>query len=131
MHDHCHTDNSDDKFIMQIHFAMAKKSSDDTSQFVRRDVESKLLRGEYPGKVPLGYLNITRGGHITCAQADLEKEALLRALGRPLGREEVDPIDGPLSASSTRRRRRASTPCRQRRKARSTASGSVRRWAGP
>src|SRR3989344_1443166 len=27
---------SDDKFLMQIHFAMAKKSSDDTSQFVTR-----------------------------------------------------------------------------------------------
>src|SRR5204862_3427173 len=48
-----YTNNSDDKFMMQIHFAMAKKSSDDTSQFVRRDVESKLLKGEYPGMVPL------------------------------------------------------------------------------
>ncbi|MBD3300244.1 MAG: hypothetical protein GF347_02740, partial [Candidatus Moranbacteria bacterium] len=39
---------SDDKFIMQIHFAIAKKSSDDTSQFVRRDIQTKLLKGEYP-----------------------------------------------------------------------------------
>ena len=91
-----YTDNSDDKFIMQIHFAMAKKSSDDTSQFVRRDVESKLLRGEYPGRVPLGYLNITRAGHIAGAQADPEKESLLHRLGRPLRREEIDPIVGPL-----------------------------------
>jgi site-specific DNA recombinase len=91
-----YTDNADDKFIMQIHFAMAKKSSDDTSQFVRRDVVSKLLRGEYPGRVPPGYLNITRGGHIAASRDDPEKEALLRQLGRPLRREEVDPIDGPL-----------------------------------
>src|SRR5947209_6536477 len=91
-----YTDNPDDKFMMQIHFAMAKKSSDDTSQFVRRDVESKLLRGEYPGKVPPGYLNITRAGHISGAGGDLEKERILRSLGRPLRREEIDPIDGPI-----------------------------------
>src|SRR4051812_26561756 len=91
-----YTNNADDKFMMQIHFAMAKKSSDDTSQFVRRDVESKLLRGEYPGMVPVGYLNINRDGHITRAQDDPDKEILLRKLGRPLHREEIDPIDGPL-----------------------------------
>src|SRR5438874_4865333 len=28
-----YTNTGDDKFLMQIHFAMAKKSSDDTSQF--------------------------------------------------------------------------------------------------
>ncbi len=91
-----YVDTADDKFMMQIHFAMAKKSSDDTSQFVRRDVESKLLRGEYPGKVPPGYLNITRAGHIAGSGGDPEKERLLRSLGRPLRREEIDPIDGPL-----------------------------------
>ena len=91
-----YTDNADDKFLMQIHFAMAKKSSDDTSQFVRRDVVSKLLKGEYPGMVPLGYLNINRDGHITRAQDDLQKYLKLQELGRPLRREEIDPIDGPL-----------------------------------
>jgi len=91
-----YVNNADDKFMMQIHFAMAKKSSDDTSQFVRRDVESKLLRGEFPGRVPPGYLNVNRDGHISRGRADPEKERLLRELGRPLGREEVDPIDGPL-----------------------------------
>jgi hypothetical protein len=37
-------DNAADKFMMQIPFAMAKKSTDDTSQFVRRDVVSKMTR---------------------------------------------------------------------------------------
>ena len=91
-----YVNSADDKFMMQIHFAMAKKSSDDTSQFVRRDVESKLLRGEYPGKVPPGYLNITRAGHIAASQSTIEKESILRTLGRPLRREEIDPIDGPI-----------------------------------
>lgn len=95
-HEKAYVNSADDKFMMQIHFAMAKKSSDDTSQFVRRDVESKLLRGEFPGKVPPGYLNITRAGHIAASQSKPEKEDLLRALGRPLRREEVDPIDGPI-----------------------------------
>jgi DNA invertase Pin-like site-specific DNA recombinase len=91
-----YTNNADDKFMMQIHFAMAKKSSDDTSQFVRRDVVSKLLRGEYPGMVPPGYLNINRDGHITRARDHPQKYLLLLQMGRPLRREEIDPIDGPL-----------------------------------
>jgi DNA invertase Pin-like site-specific DNA recombinase len=93
-----YTNNGDDKFMMQIHFAMAKKSSDDTSQFVRRDVVSKLLKGEYPGMVPPGYLNVNRDGHITKHRDDPEKYLLLLKLGRPLRREEIDPVDGPLVA---------------------------------
>ncbi len=88
--------NSDDKFMMQIHFAMAKKSSDDTSQFVTRDIESKLLNGEYPGVVPLGYLNIDRAGRISPAQYEPTKQQLLEGFERKLKREEIDPIDGPL-----------------------------------
>ena len=88
--------NSDDKFMMQIHFAMAKKSSDDTSQFVRRDVITKLLRGEYPGMVPPGYLNINRDGHISKGRDNPEKYMLLLQLNRPLRRTEIDPIDGPI-----------------------------------
>ncbi len=91
-----YTNSADDKFMMQIHFAMAKKSSDDTSQFVRRDVESKLLKGEYPGMVPPGYVNINRDGHITKGRDDPAKYLQLLRLGRPLRREEIDPIDGPL-----------------------------------
>jgi site-specific DNA recombinase len=90
------TNSSDDKFMMQIHFAMAKKSSDDTSQFVKRDIESKLLKGEFPGTVPIGYLNIDRHGRISPKQHSPEKQILLAQLGRPLKREEIDPIDGAL-----------------------------------
>ena len=90
-------DTPDDKFMMQIHFAMAKKSSDDTSQFVTRDIESKLLRGEFPGKAPIGYLNISRDGHIVRGQDDPEKYLLLLQLGRPLKRIEIDPIDTTLN----------------------------------
>lgn len=93
-----YTNNADDKFMMQIHFAMAKKSSDDTSQFVRRDVVSKLLKGEYPGMVPPGYVNINRDGHITKGRDGSEKYLLLLKLGRPLRRAEIDPVDGPLVA---------------------------------
>src|SRR4051812_9658509 len=93
-----YTNTADDKFLMQIHFAMAKKTSDDTSQFVRRDVESKLLKGEYPGMVPPGYLNVNRDGHITKGRDDPDKYLLLLKLDRPLRREEIDPVDGPLVA---------------------------------
>ncbi|MDO8468155.1 MAG: recombinase family protein [Candidatus Peribacter sp.] len=87
---------SDDKFMMQIHFAMAKKSSDDTSQFVCRDIISKLLKGEYPGVVPLGYLNVDRAGRIAPTQYQPEKQRLLEELGRPLRREEIDPVDSVI-----------------------------------
>src|SRR4051794_39376818 len=93
-----YVNNADDKFMMQIHFAMAKKSSDDTSQFVRRDVASKLLEGEYPGMVPPGYVNVNRDGHITKGRDDPQKYLLLLKAGRPLRREEIDPVDGPLVA---------------------------------
>lgn len=92
------TGTSDDKFMMQIHFAMAKKSSDDTSQFVKRDIKSKLLKGELPGTAPLGYLNIDKAGRITPAQYTPEKQQLLEAHGRHLKREEIDPLQGPLVA---------------------------------
>ncbi len=91
-----HSDSSDDQFMMQIHFAMAKKSSDDTSKFVKRDIQSKLLKGELPGMVPIGYLNIDKEGRIANKQYEPIKQQALEALGRSLSREEVDPLDGPL-----------------------------------
>ena len=94
--DSTYSNLADDKFMMQIHFAMAKKSSDDTSQFVRRDIETKLLKGEFPGAVPLGYLNIDQKGTIAGNHYSQEKQQLLFELGRPLKREEVDPINGPI-----------------------------------
>lgn len=89
------TNKSDDKFMMQIHFAMSQKSSDDTSQFVIRDIESKLLKGEYPGFAPLGYMNVDENGKIAGRQYQPEKQRLLEALGRPLKRVEIDPVEGP------------------------------------
>ncbi len=87
---------SDDKFLMQIHFAMAKKSSDDTSNFVQRDIEGKLLNGEYPGRVPMGYVNINKDGGITKERNTPEKYQLLTSRKEKLQREEIDPIDGEL-----------------------------------
>ena len=91
-----HVNTPDHKFMMQIEFAMAKKSSDDTSQFVTRDIESKLLKGECTGCVPLGYLNLDRAGRIVAGQYEPEKQRMLESLGRPLKREEIDPVLGSL-----------------------------------
>ncbi len=88
--------NGDDKFMMNIHFAMAKKSSDDTSAFVKNNLKTKLEKGEYPGWVPYGYLNVGPNGVISGKAFDKEKQAMLDGLGRPLGRVEIDPIEGPL-----------------------------------
>ncbi len=90
----------DDKFIMQIHFAMAKKSSDDTSQFVKRDIQSKLLKGEWPLSAPLGYLNLDKYGRITGLRYDNEKQVLLEKKAndenRTVRRIEPDPILAPI-----------------------------------
>ena len=107
-----HCDNSDDLLIMQIHFAMAKKSSDDTSNFVKRDIKSKLLKGEYPSFVALGYLNLDQYGRISGKRYDQEKQQLLheqsKIENRKLRRIEIDPIVSPsivklFELASTRR----------------------------
>lgn len=87
---------TDDKFLMQIHFAMAKKSSDDTSDFVKRDIEAKLLKGEYPCYAPKGYLNIDKDGKIAGKHFDLEKQNILASYGSKLKRIEKDPILHPI-----------------------------------
>ncbi len=90
----------DDKFMMQIHFAMAKKSSDDTSQFVKRDIQSKLLKGEWPLSAPLGYLNVDKYGRITGYRYDNEKQVLIEKKvqeeNRTVRRMEPDPILAPI-----------------------------------
>lgn len=87
---------TDDKFLMQIHFAMAKKSSDDTSDFVKRDIKAKLLKGEYPCFAPKGYLNIDKEGRIAGKHFDLEKQNVLASYNRSLKRIEKDPTTNPI-----------------------------------
>lgn len=50
-------DNSNDKFLMQIEFGMAKKYVDDLSDNVKRGNRAKLEKGWLPHRPPLGYLN--------------------------------------------------------------------------
>ena len=49
--------NSNDKFLMQIEFGMAKKYVDDLSDNVKRGFRAKLEMGWLPALPPLGYLN--------------------------------------------------------------------------
>lgn len=48
---------SNDKFMLALEFGMAKKSSDDNGDAVKRGIKSKLDMGWYPSRAPLGYLN--------------------------------------------------------------------------
>ena len=91
-----YTNCSDDKFLMQIHFAMNKKSSDDTSAFIKRDTVTKLKKGEYYRMAPYGYLNINKEGVISGKGYKQEKQELLAKLGRPLRRIEKDPLIAPI-----------------------------------
>lgn len=51
---------SNDKFLMQIEFGMAKKYVDDLSDNVKRGNRAKLEKGWFPSFAPLGYLNEPR-----------------------------------------------------------------------
>lgn len=88
--------SADNKFILAIEFGMSKKSSDDTSDYVTRDAKSKLLKGEWSGMAPAGYLNIDANGRIAGKFYDHDKQSLLMSLGRPLRRIEKDPTTAPL-----------------------------------
>ena len=88
--------NSDNKFILDIQFALSKKSSNDTSENVKRDLKTKLDKGEWPGLAPLGYLNINREGVIAGKSYSFEKQKKLKELKRPLERIEIDLIVAPL-----------------------------------
>ena len=57
--------NSNDKFLMQIEFGMAKKYVDDLSDNVKRGNRAKLERGWLPGLPPIGYLNDPKKNTIT------------------------------------------------------------------
>jgi len=47
----------EDKFILQIEFGIAKKSSDDTGHVVKERLQIKANDGWYPALAPLGWLN--------------------------------------------------------------------------
>jgi site-specific DNA recombinase len=88
--------SSDNKFLLDIQFALSQKSSNDTSENVKRDIQRKLEKGEWPGLAPLGYLNITKEGVIAGKSYSPEKQRELEKMERPLKRIEIDPLVGPL-----------------------------------
>ncbi len=47
----------DDKMVLAIELALAKKNNDDLSVQVKESFEQKREHGEYPGPAPIGYLN--------------------------------------------------------------------------
>lgn len=93
-----YTKNSGHEFILALQFAMSKKSSDDTSEFVKRDIKTKLGKGELPNTCPVGYLNIDKDGRISGKYFSLEKQNTLALLNRSLRRVEKDPFLSPLVA---------------------------------
>lgn len=87
-----YTKESSQSFFLTLQFAMSKKSSDDTSQFVKRDIQAKLIKGEVPNLAPRGYLNIDPNGRISGKAFSLDKQVELGKLKRPLKRVEKDPF---------------------------------------
>ena len=69
--------NSNDKFLMQLEFGMAKKYVDDLSDNVKRGNRAKLERGWLPGRAPIGYLNEPKDRTIV---KDPERFSLVRKM---------------------------------------------------
>jgi site-specific DNA recombinase len=65
---------SNDKFMLQLEFNMAKKSSDDNGDAVKRGIRTKLKQGWYPSNAPFGYLNtVTHGKGMNTILKDPER----------------------------------------------------------
>ena len=47
----------EDKWMLQVELANAKKNNDDLSVQVKEGFEEKRVRGQYPGPGPIGYVN--------------------------------------------------------------------------
>ncbi len=47
----------DDKMVLAIELALAKKNNDDLSVQVKEGFEAKRAHGQYPGPAPIGYVN--------------------------------------------------------------------------
>jgi len=50
--------NPEDKWMLQVELANAKKNNDDLSVYVKEGFEEKRTLGQYPGPAPLGFVNI-------------------------------------------------------------------------
>lgn len=68
----------DDKFYMNLEFSMAKKSSDDLSQVVKRGIRQKYERGEFPNLAPIGYTNQKVNGAINIYPDPERKDLVAR-----------------------------------------------------
>ena len=70
---------SSEKFIHGIKVLMAKNYVDNLSEEVKKGMHQKCEEGHYPGKAPLGYLNVRENGRSQLA-IDPERALLIRNL---------------------------------------------------
>ena len=65
------------KFMLNISFGQSKYYIDSLSENTKRDLRQKLRRGEYPGRVPVGYINDSRDKSVAVdrKKAKIIKEA--------------------------------------------------------
>ncbi len=63
----------DDKMVLAIELALAKKNNDDLSVEVKEGFETKRAHGQYPGPAPIGYLNAIVGPGMRNIVSDPEK----------------------------------------------------------
>lgn len=70
--------SGEDKLLLYIEFGMSEKYSDDLSANVTRGMNSKVLRGWWPGRPKVGYVNIKYDGEEPIQVVDEQRFPLLR-----------------------------------------------------
>ncbi len=70
---------SAEKFMHGIKVLMAKNYSDNLSEEVKKGLDQKAEAGHYPGRAPLGYINLRVDGKSTL-ELDAERALLVRGL---------------------------------------------------
>ncbi len=69
----------DDKMVLAIELALAKKNNDDLGVQVKEGFEEKRARGQYPGPAPIGYMNtIIRPGERNIAPEPLNAPKVIQ-----------------------------------------------------
>ena len=70
----------DDKMVLAIELALAKKNNDDLSVQVKEGFDTKRTLGQYPGPAPIGYLNAILEPGKRNIVPDPEKAPLVKSL---------------------------------------------------
>lgn len=81
------SNNPNEKFLLMILCSQAKLENDNRGINIRRGLRSKCEAGYFPGRAPLGYLNVIKLHRITTVVVDLERGPVVKEMFRKVAEE--------------------------------------------